>query len=251
MWRAAPAGIRTPAARPTARSDGPPVSRTRSVAIGPALVSTPITRRPPPGVGTTQEAEERRPLAQLDARRLHRERVGTDVARRVDVAVGREEAAAAVAVRGERRDERRGLGRGQPADVEALGLLHRDALAAGPLVVLGDREDQVAQLAEAGVGADRLGLAAVEVDRPAAERDGRRRPALGPDDPGGAGARAHPGEAPLEDDDPAGAVRLREVRGPAADRARADDDEVGLVGRRHRSSIGRRPAASLGCPVRR
>jgi len=34
--RAAPAGIRTPAALPTARSVGPPVSRTRSVAIDPA-----------------------------------------------------------------------------------------------------------------------------------------------------------------------------------------------------------------------
>ena len=28
-------------------------------------------------------------------------------------------------------------------------------------------------------------------------RDGRRRPALRPDDPGGTGARAHPGKAPL------------------------------------------------------
>ena len=42
----------------------------------------------------------------------------------------------------------------QPADVEACRLLHRDPLAAGPLVLVGDREDQVAELAEAAVGAE-------------------------------------------------------------------------------------------------
>ena len=47
VWRAAPAGMRSPASRPTARSDGPPVRRTRSVSIGPADVSTPTTRGPP------------------------------------------------------------------------------------------------------------------------------------------------------------------------------------------------------------
>ena len=66
------------------------------------------------------EARERRPLAELDAGRLHRERVGPDVARRVDVAVGLEEAAAAVAGRGEGRDLGGGLGGRQPADGEAL-----------------------------------------------------------------------------------------------------------------------------------
>ena len=44
MWRAAPTGMRRPARSPTARSDGPPVSRTRSVSMTPALVSTPVTR---------------------------------------------------------------------------------------------------------------------------------------------------------------------------------------------------------------
>ena len=44
--RAPPTGMRTPAARPTAASIGPPVSTTRLVAISPALVSTPVTRSP-------------------------------------------------------------------------------------------------------------------------------------------------------------------------------------------------------------
>ncbi len=35
-----------PAARPTAASVGPPVSTTRSVAIRPAEVTTPVTRPP-------------------------------------------------------------------------------------------------------------------------------------------------------------------------------------------------------------
>ena len=121
MWRAAPAGIRSPASRPTARSDGPPVSSTRSVAIGPAIVSTPTTRWPPPRRRLDAEARERRPLAQLDARRLHRERVGADVARRVDVAVGLEEAAAAMAVRARASGSSAAASAArQPADVEAL-----------------------------------------------------------------------------------------------------------------------------------
>ena len=147
----------------------------------------------------------------------------------------------------ERRDERRGLGRGQPADVEALGLLHRDALAAGPLVVLGDREDQVAQLAEAGVGADRLGLAAVEVDRPAAERDGRRRPALGPDDPGGAASSRPSRRGPARGRRPGRRRRASAkydaqppiVPAPTTTRS-------AWSGVRHRPRIGRRPAASPG-----
>ena len=74
-----------------------------------------------PGDPSSAEPAERRPLAQLDARRLHRERVRPDVPRRVDGAVGREIAA--------RRDDRsvRASGRRstassrrQPADVEPL-----------------------------------------------------------------------------------------------------------------------------------
>ena len=58
-----------------------------------------------------------------------------------------------------RRDERRGLVGRQPADVEALAALHLDPLAAGPLVIVGDGEDQVAELAKAGIRADRRLLA--------------------------------------------------------------------------------------------
>ena len=42
--RAPPAGILAPASRPTVASSGPPVRTTVSVAIGPASVSTPVTR---------------------------------------------------------------------------------------------------------------------------------------------------------------------------------------------------------------
>ena len=65
-------------------------------------------------------------------------------------AVGREVAAAAMAVRAE------GRGRSAAAsaassqrDVEPGRPLHRDPLAAGALVLLGHRQDQVAELAEA------------------------------------------------------------------------------------------------------
>ncbi len=87
MWRAAPAGIRRPADSPTARSDGPPVSSTRSVSM------TPDDRLDRDDAATAAvgrlgaQAGERGPFAQLDARRLHRQRVGADVAWRIDVAV--------------------------------------------------------------------------------------------------------------------------------------------------------------------
>ena len=53
------------------------------------------------------QAGERGPLAQLDAGRLHRQRVGADVARRVDVAVAVAVAAAAMAVGRQRAGDRR------------------------------------------------------------------------------------------------------------------------------------------------
>ena len=43
VCRAPPVEMRSPTSLPTSRSDGPPVSSTRDVAIGPALVSTPTT----------------------------------------------------------------------------------------------------------------------------------------------------------------------------------------------------------------
>ena len=183
---------------------------------------------------STIEARECGPLAELDARRLHRERVGPDVARRVDAPVGLDEAAAAMA------DRAPGIGiravasaADSQANIEALPALHLDPLPAGALVVLGYREDQVAELPEARIGAERGGLAVVEVDRPAPERDRRRRSALGPDDPGRSRARALTGQPLLEDDDPPEPVRLREVRRPAADRAGPDDDKIGAIGRGH------------------
>ena len=220
-WRAAPAGIRSPASRPTSRSDGPPVS-------------SDTLRRDRAGVGLdpdhpgSVEAKppERRPLAQLHARCLHRERVRPDVPRRVDRAVRGQEAAPAMTGRRERRDGLDGLLARKPADVEPLAPLHRDALAPGPFVVVGHREDQVAELAEARIRPIGRLLAAVERDGPAAERDRGRRAALRPDDARRAGRGAHPDEAALEDDDAPETRGLREHRRPAADRPAADDDQV-------------------------
>ena len=240
VWRAAPAGIRRPASRPTDRSDGPPVRSTRSVAIGPADVSTPTTRRPPAAGSSSSPVNAVRSRSSTPAC-LHRERVGADVPRRVDAAVRLDVAAAAVAVGRERRDERRRLGGRQPADGEALAPLHRDPLAAGPLVVLGDGEDEVAELAEAGVGPDRRLLAVVEVDRPAAERDGRRRPALGPDDARRARARALADEPLLERRRPGRARRVfAKYDAQPPTRPRADDDEIGAIGRGHDAEDTRR-----------
>ena len=153
VWRAAPAGIGCrPSGRPhgatARRSAGPGSWRS---ARGSSRRRRPAGRRP----ASARGAGPRTPSApQLDARRLHGQRVGTDVARRVDAAVGREVAAAAVTVARERWDHRDRLVGGEPGDVEALARAASTPLAAGPLVVLGDGEDQVAELAEAGVRAE-------------------------------------------------------------------------------------------------
>ena len=197
------------------------------------------------------EPSERRPLAQLHARRLHRERVRPDVPRRVDRAVGRQEAAPAMTGCCERRDDLDGLLAGQPADVEPLAPLHRDAFAPGPFVVVGDREDQVAELAEAGIRPVGRLLAAIERDGPLAERDRRRRAALCPDDACRAGRGAHPEQAALEHDNALEARGFREDRRPAADRPAADDDQVCRFGHRGRppyptSTRAATPRWSLG-----
>ena len=241
-------------ARPTARGASARRSAGRARSRwAPRSVSTRDHRRPPPGVGDGAEAGERGPLAQLDARRLHRERVGADVARRVDVRRrsrgscrrgGRPRRASDRASR--RPRPRRASATSRPSAC-CIATRSRPARSS----VLGDREDQVAELAEARIGAvsSRPGWP-VEVDRPAAERDGRRRPALGPDDPGGPRASAHPGQAALEDDDAAGAVGLREVPTPSR-RSCPRRRRPGRLGRASSSTrIGRRRAASLGCPAR-
>ena len=246
MWRAAPAGMRRPASAPTACSDGPPVSRTRSVSIDAGGRLDAGDARP-----SVVEAQtgERGPLAQLHAGPLHRQRVGAHVARRVDVAVARPIAAAAMAGRGRESGHRSRRPRpaiSQRTSVRPAVVLHRDALATESLVLLGRREDEVAELAEARVGAVGGRLTAVEVDRPATERHRRRRAALGPDDAGRARRRAHPDEAAFEHDDPTDPVRRGEDRRPAADRARPDDDQVRSL--RHRSTIG--PRGGCGRPRR-
>ena len=132
----------------------------------------------------------------------------------------------------------------QPAHIgQAGGVLHRDALVPEPFVLLGHGEDEVAELAKAGVGAVGRRLAAVEVDRPATERDGGGRPALRADDAGRPGRGAHPGQAALDDDDAPDAGLGGEHRRPAADRSRPDDHEIGSF--RHATpwlAVGSRPA---------
>ena len=101
--------------------------------------------------GRGPQPEERRPLAELHACLLHRERVRAHVPRRVDRAVRRAVAAAAMTVRGERRVERaRFLGL-DPPHVESGGTLHLDARVPVAHVAVSDGEDQVAELAESGV----------------------------------------------------------------------------------------------------
>ena len=127
----------------------------------------------------------------------------------------------------------RGLVRVEPGDVEPVRALHRHPFATGPLVVLGDGEDQVAELAEARVGAVGGSLAVVEGDRPATERDRRRGAALRPDHAGRPGRGAHPDEPALDDDDAADAARPGEHGRPATDRPGPDDHQVSPI-RRHR-----------------
>src|SRR5439155_791368 len=79
-------------------------------------------------------------------------------------------------------------------------------------------EDQVAELAEARVRADGRRLTAIEIDRPAAERNRRRRSALSPNDPGRSRAGTLAGESLFEDDDPSGLMPLGKIGGPPVDR---------------------------------
>ena len=104
--------------------------------------------------GRGAESQERTALAERHARRLHRERVRAHVPRRIDVSVGRDVAAAAMAAGRERRVQPARLAGVDPPHVEAGLPLHRHALAAGALLGRGGGEDDVAELAEAGVGAE-------------------------------------------------------------------------------------------------
>jgi membrane protease YdiL (CAAX protease family) len=147
-----------------------------------------------------------------------------------------------VAGRRERRVDGDGLVGREPRHVEAGAALHLDPLAPGALVVVRDREDQVAELAEPRIGSERVPLRAVEVDRPPSERDGLGRPALRAHDARGAAARPLPDDALLEHDHALGAVLPGEHRRPAADRPAADDHHVRRV-TRHVPPRGRRGAA--------
>ncbi len=232
MWRAAPAGIRTPASAAD-RAEGRASGQDDPVGVDRAVVR--LDPGDPPAAicrGRRAEGPEGGPLTQLHARGPHRERVRSDVPWRVDGPVAGGVAPAAMADGRQGHGRRRGLGGVEPGDIEPRRLLHADPLTTGPLVVLGHRQDQVAELAEAGIGAVRGRLAAIEVDRPATERHRRRCPALGPDDAGRTRRGTHPDQATLEDDHPARAVGRGEDRRPAADRPRPDDHQVRAVSHR-------------------
>ena len=141
-------------------------------------------------------------LAELDARGLHRQRVGADIAHGIDAAVRRRIAGAANAGCAQRRIESGGLIRIDPADVEAGLPLHRHALASDALFILGCGEDQVTELAKARVRAEEVGLAPVEIDAPEAKGDRGRCPALRADHAGRPAAGAITDPSPINDDDP-------------------------------------------------
>ena len=165
---------------------------------------------------------------------LHRERVRTHVPRWVDVPVAGCVRRAAERGRVERGVQLRGPRCIDVPDIgEPGGALHLDACGRLLLLRVIRREDQVAELAEAAVGPVALALRPVEVDRPHPEGDGLGCPTLRADDAGRARGRALAGLALLEDHDAFRAVLLREDRGPPADRAGADDDEIGSVAVRH------------------
>jgi hypothetical protein len=110
--------------------------------------------------------------------------------------------------------------------MEAGASLHRHAFATGALFVFRCGEDQITQFAKTRVGGKEIRLAAVEVDAPSAQRDCGRCSPLRPDQAGGPAAGAITDPSPIDDDDPFGARRPGKVRGPSADGAGADDDEV-------------------------
>src|SRR2546425_10583654 len=172
------------------------------------------------------ECGEATALAEVDARRLHRQRVGAQVSHGIDATIGRRIAGATNARCSQRRVESHRLARIDPADVEAGLPLHRDALATGALFIIGGGENQVPELAKARVGAEEIGLAPVEVDAPLAESDRRRGPALRADHAGRPAAGPIAGPSPFEDHDPLRSRGPGKIRGPSTDGAGAHDDDV-------------------------
>jgi hypothetical protein len=201
-------------------------------------------RRLDPGhraVGSARQPEERDVLPELDARPLHRERIGAHVPRRVDAPVP-----GCVRRAAERGGVERGVQRGDglgvdEVDAEADAALHLDAREGLAFLLLVGREDQVAELAEPAVGAVAIALRPVEIDRPHPEGHGLGRPPLRADDAGRARRRTLAGLAALQDYDAFRAVLLREHGRPSADRARADDDQIRGVSVRHPNLPSRRP----------
>ena len=181
---------------------------------------------PTPAGGGGPEPEERRAFAEGHAGPLHRERVRANIPWWIDRAIGRAIAPAAVSLCGKRRIQAARLCCIDPPYVEASLALHGDAEGAVALVTLREREDQVAELAKPGVGTEHLLLRSIEVDREPAQRDGRRRSALRPNDTCRTARGPLTRQILLQDHDAAGPTRRGEPRCPAAHHAGADHHQV-------------------------
>ena len=184
-------------------------------------------------VTVTQQTGEGGALEHPDARREQGRGVGEDVAGRVDVAVARGVGATQRLAAGHRRVERVELVGSDPAHVEAETLLHGDPVVRLADLALGEARHEIALGDEAGVDAEPLLLAGVEVAAEETEPDGGLGAALGPDHAGRAGAGTRAEGALLDEDDVGEPGLAQEPRAPRADRAATHDDGIG----------GARPAA--------
>src|SRR5215471_9951569 len=127
-------------------------------------------------------------LADLDSGGSQRDRIGGDVARRVQVPVFGAERAADGHALGERGVELFQLGRVKPADADAGRILHGYPVAGRSHVCLAETWQQVTLRDEPGIYAKLVSLAEVKPPRPLPQPHRPFRAALGADDPGGPAA---------------------------------------------------------------
>jgi hypothetical protein len=181
-----------------------------------------------PGDAPTAQAQpdHGRALVQRHAGIAHGDQIGGDVARRRDGAVVGAIRRAEDAVGVEQRQEPRRLLRPDPARIDPVLALHSQPLMRRRHLVVREGDDEVAERAEVAVDRGSLVELLVEGHAEARKLDRGRRAALRAHDPGRARARPLSRDARVEHEHAADALARREDRGPAADRAGADDDEV-------------------------
>ena len=170
----------------------------------------------------------RHALEHLDPGQSQRGHVCGDVARGIEVPVAGRVGSAEARPAGQGWIELLDLrGVEPPGLVQARSVLEGEPLVGGCHTGLVERGHEVPLLDEAGVDADLLALAAVEVARPHAQAHGDTGAALGADHAGGAARGAGPQLRLVDEDDAIEAGSLEEVRAPAANRAPADDHRIG------------------------